>query len=178
MKNRKGFTLIELVIVIVILGILAAVAAPKFMNLQREAKISVVHGLEGAVKTSMQLVRAKWLVLDNQSVNTVLIDGIDNVSVYSLTNPSTSVYYYTIHGYPYLSADGLPKAVDYDTDKFDVTVGVNSYVRFAYSGTNAGVLNTDNTTGCGIFCRRETVNVTGVGNRAVIRCYANIGGCN
>ncbi len=178
MRNRKGFTLIELVIVIVILGILAAVAAPKFMNLQREAKVSVIHGLEGAVKTSMQLVRAKWLVLDNQSVNTVSADGIDNVSVYSLTNPNNSSYYYTIHGYPYLSTNGLPKAVDYDPDKFDVTVSVNNWVRFAYAGTNAGVLNTDNTTGCGIFCSRQTVNVTGVGNRAVIRCYANTGGCN
>ena len=178
MKNRKGFTLIELVIVIVILGILAAVAAPKFMNLQREAKISVVHGLEGAVKTSMQLVRAKWLVVDNQSVDTVSVDGVDNVSVYALGNPNTSTYYTTIYGYPYLSANGLPKAVDYDTDKFDVTVADNSWVRFAYSGTNSGALNTDNTTGCGIFCGRQTVNVSGVGNRAVIRCYANTGGCN
>jgi MSHA pilin protein MshA len=178
MKNNKGFTLIELVIVIVILGILAAVAAPKFMNLQREAKVSVVKGLEGAVKTSMQLVRAKWLVLDNQSIDTVSVDGFDNISVYSLTNPSASAYYYNMHGYPYLSLDGLPKAVDYDSDKFEVTASDNNWVRFAYSGTSSNVLNTDNNTGCGIYCARFTVNVTGVGNRGQIRCYANTGGCN
>ena len=177
MKNRKGFTLIELVIVIVILGILAAVAAPKFMNLQREAKISVIHGLEGAVKTSMQLVKAKWLVLDNQSVTTVSVDEFDNVSVYALGNPNNSVYYTTIYGYPYLSTDGLPKAVDYDTDKFDVTVNDNHWVRFTYSGTT-GHIDNNTDTGCGLYCRRETVNVTGVGNRYVIRCYANTGGCN
>ncbi len=178
MKNNKGFTLIELVIVIVILGILAAVAAPKFMNLQREAKVSVVKGLEGAVKTSMQLVRAKWLVLDNQSINSVSVDGYDNISVYSLTNPNASTYYYNMHGYPYLSANGLPKAVDFDSDKFEVTVSDNNWVRFTYAGTNDAVINTDNNTGCGIYCNRQTINVSGVGNRGIIRCYANTGGCN
>ena len=58
MKN-KGFTLIELVVVIVILGILAVVAAPKFMGLQRDARIADLKGLEGSLKAANEMVYAK-----------------------------------------------------------------------------------------------------------------------
>ncbi|MCD9525273.1 type II secretion system protein [Photobacterium carnosum] len=58
MRN-KGFTLIELVVVIVILGILAVVAAPKFMGLQRDARIADLKGLEGGLKAANEMVYAK-----------------------------------------------------------------------------------------------------------------------
>lgn len=58
MKN-KGFTLIELVVVIIILGILAVVAAPKFMGLQRDARIADLKGLEGSLKAANEIVYAK-----------------------------------------------------------------------------------------------------------------------
>ena len=48
MKRQSAFTLIELVVVIVILGILALTAAPKFMDLQSDVRISALKGLEGA----------------------------------------------------------------------------------------------------------------------------------
>ena len=53
--KRNGFTLIELVVVIVILGILAAIAAPKFMDLQTDARISALNGLSGAIKSGLML---------------------------------------------------------------------------------------------------------------------------
>ena len=48
-KNQKGFTLIELVVVIIILGILAVTAAPKFINLQGDARVSALAGMKAAL---------------------------------------------------------------------------------------------------------------------------------
>lgn len=59
MKRSAGFTLIELVIVIIILGILAATAVPKFINLQDDAKASAMKGVEAAVHSSANLVFSK-----------------------------------------------------------------------------------------------------------------------
>ena len=59
MNGQAGFTLIELIVVIVILGILAVTAAPKFMNLTSDANASVVKGLSGSIKSAYQMVYAK-----------------------------------------------------------------------------------------------------------------------
>jgi len=61
MKPNKGFTLIELVVVIVILGVLAATALPKFINLQSDSHASVVAGTGGAFKSAVSLSHIKWL---------------------------------------------------------------------------------------------------------------------
>jgi MSHA pilin protein MshA len=52
MRNEKGFTLIELVMVIVILGILTAVAVPKFIDLKVEAQASALQGVVGAISSA------------------------------------------------------------------------------------------------------------------------------
>lgn len=59
MQKSKGFTLVELVIVIVILGILAVTAAPKFLNLSSDAKISTVNGVKGALQSANAIIYSK-----------------------------------------------------------------------------------------------------------------------
>ena len=61
--NRKqaGFTLIELVVVITILGILAAFAIPRFASLETEARIGAIQGLAGSVRSSAALAHSLWM---------------------------------------------------------------------------------------------------------------------
>lgn len=61
-SKSKGFTLIELVVVIVILGILAATAAPKFIDLTGDAKSSVMQGVKGSIESAVSMVHAKAIV--------------------------------------------------------------------------------------------------------------------
>jgi MSHA pilin protein MshA len=67
MQKQNGFTLIELVVVIIILGILAVTAAPKFINLQSDAKASTVKGLEAAIQGADTLVQSKSLIAGNEN---------------------------------------------------------------------------------------------------------------
>lgn len=74
-KQQSGFTLIELVVVIVILGILAATALPRFVNLQSEARASAVQGIAGGLRGAIGLVNAKWQVQGGSGVTSVNMVG-------------------------------------------------------------------------------------------------------
>ncbi|WP_140197003.1 type II secretion system protein, partial [Vibrio parahaemolyticus] len=77
MKRQGGFTLIELVVVIVILGILAVTAAPRFLNLQDDARNSALEGLKGAIAGAAGITYGKAAIAGTESKETATmkIDG-------------------------------------------------------------------------------------------------------
>ncbi len=63
MKKQTGFTLIELVVVIVILGILAVTAAPRFLNLQNDAREARLEGMKGAIESALGIGYGKMAIV-------------------------------------------------------------------------------------------------------------------
>ncbi|TWX72714.1 type II secretion system protein [Colwellia sp. C1TZA3] len=91
MNKQSGFTLIELVIVVVILGFLAVTAIPKFLDLTDQAKQANIEGMAGGFATAVSLVRAQWEAegrpQDTSSQNMVEYDGTELI----LTTEASSI---------------------------------------------------------------------------------------
>ena len=87
MKNKQGFTLIELVIVIVILGVLAVTALPKFVDLGNDARRAILHNKVGEMKSVIMMAHSK-----------ARIKGVEKKAE-TIINMGGSILGF-IHGYP------------------------------------------------------------------------------
>jgi len=77
-SKNKGFTLVELVVVIVVLGILAATAIPKFINLRADAKSENLKSISGTMQSALQLVHSRALIEgQNLGDGAIDINGIE-----------------------------------------------------------------------------------------------------
>ncbi|WP_273987076.1 type II secretion system protein [Vibrio parahaemolyticus] len=123
MKRQGGFTLIELVVVIVILGILAVTAAPRFLNLQDDARNATLEGLSGAIKGAAGIVYGK-----------AAIEGVEAQAKSAISVGSNSIS--LVYGYPSATSASINPLVDglQDGGDFIAISGDGDNAYFGISG--------------------------------------------
>lgn len=92
LRNKKGFTLIEIIAVLVILGILAAVAIPKFMGLQDDARNAAGLGGLGAAAGNVQVAYAKMLAAGSNPTQGTLLTKLGGTGNYTNVGDFTVSY--------------------------------------------------------------------------------------
>jgi len=145
-KRTDGFTLIELIVVILILGILAAIAAPRFVNMAGSARSAALNGLRAAVSSASTLANALQVAQGLTPGQSVTIEG----TAVLMTN-----------GYPSQSSGGIDAAVRFDASTFQTTGTMTFQVKtastpascqFVYTAaaftTQPATIGTSTTTGC------------------------------
>ncbi|WP_081963175.1 type II secretion system protein [Pseudomonas sp. ML96] len=144
-RQQSGFTLIELIMVIVILGILAAFALPRFADLSSDAKKASLNGLAGSLKSAAAIARSSQLAKGSALGASVNLDGTDVVMVNGYPQALTA-------GAGISAAVGIVDSSDYtatggaaaggSTVTYQLTGKLSATCQVTYKAATAGTDNT------------------------------------
>lgn len=123
-SSNQGFTLIELVVVITVLGLLAAVALPRFAALQTEARIAKMQAAMGSVKSAAALAHALQLTQQKGSNESVLMEGLS----ISMTNAYPTAF-------AIVFAAGLVDENGVSTEGYAIVDAANGLRKIAVDGS-------------------------------------------